>query len=63
MTTKQCPQCGNTHLGLIRTQHLKFCPDCSTWLRWDLAPGQKPLLSASRAHATPITKEAHHHAR
>lgn len=43
-TTKRCPKCGNTHLGLIRTQFLKFCPDCGTCLD----PGQRPLLESSR---------------
>lgn len=48
MSTKACPRCGNTHLGLIRTQFLKFCPDCDTWLPWMLEPQQKPLLGPSR---------------
>lgn len=47
-TTKRCPKCGNTHLGLIRTQFLKFCPDCGTWMEWNLDPGQRPLLGPSR---------------
>lgn len=38
-TTKRCPKC-----GLIRTQFLKFCPDCGTCLD----PGQRPLLESSR---------------
>lgn len=50
-STKSCPQCGNEALGLIRTQQLKFCPDCSCWFPWHLEPGQKPLLGPSRALA------------
>jgi len=48
LSTKQCPKCGNEALGLIRTQHMKFCPDCDTWFDWNLDPGQKPLLRDSR---------------
>lgn len=52
VSTKQCPRCGNAHLGLIRTQFLKFCPDCDLWMAWNLDPGQKPLLyDQEPAHA------------
>lgn len=48
MSTRKCPKCGNMHLGLMRSQNLKFCPDCDTWIKWELTPGQKPLIQASR---------------
>lgn len=56
-TTKKCPNCGNTALGLMRTLNLKFCPDCDTWMEWRLDPGQPPLLGPSRkvGSATPVT--------
>lgn len=47
-TTKKCPNCGNTALGLMPSLNLKFCPDCSTWIEWRLGSGQPPLLGPSR---------------
>jgi protein-arginine kinase activator protein McsA len=44
VTTKACPKCGNTYLGLIRTQNKKYCSDCNTWFDWFLDKDQKPLL-------------------
>jgi hypothetical protein len=32
---EKCPRCGNTHLGLMLTLHLEFCPVCDTWIRFD----------------------------
>ena len=45
-TTKKCPNCGNTHLGILRSYNLKVCVDCTpfTYIKWELDPGQKPLL-------------------
>jgi len=43
-TTKICPECGNTRLAKFHSFHKKYCPDCYTWIEWDLEPGQKPLL-------------------
>jgi len=37
-------QCGNESLGLMRTLHLKFCPECDSWIIWALDKGQKALL-------------------
>jgi hypothetical protein len=31
---ENCPQCGNTHLGLMLTLRLQYCADCHTWLRY-----------------------------
>jgi len=45
MTTKACPQCGNTNLILLRTLHLKVCMDHKKAVRipWNLSKGQPPL--------------------
>jgi len=43
ISTKHCPNCGNTYLGLIRTKKLKYCPDCNTWIPWNLDEGQQVL--------------------
>lgn len=40
-TTKQCPNCGNDRLILLRTQNKKACVDCHTLMGWYLEPGQK----------------------
>jgi len=37
-------QCGNESMGLLRTLHLKFCPDFESWVLWMLDKGQKSLL-------------------
>jgi len=42
-TTKECPNCGNTHLIQITTQNVKLCPDCRTEIPWYLEEGQLPL--------------------
>jgi hypothetical protein len=49
-STKQCPKCGNTVLGKIGTQQLKFCTNkhCNHWFHWPLDEGQKPLITSSR---------------
>jgi len=44
ITTKECPNCGNTHLILLSTLNLKLCSDCQTEIPWYLDKGQKPLL-------------------
>lgn len=49
-STKQCPRCGNTHLGLLYSLNLKYCSDCHIYMRWELDAGQVPLLSPS-SHA------------
>lgn len=47
-TTKYCPNCGNTHLLLIRTQNHKYCTDCDTKIPWYLDDDQEPLIKAQR---------------
>ena len=44
-TTKECPNCGNTHLILLTSLQLKLCTDCRTEIPWYLDEGQKPLLT------------------
>lgn len=39
--TKQCWDCGNPKLVLIRTQQIKYCTHCHTTIPWHLEPGQK----------------------
>lgn len=48
MSTKRCPKCGNERLGQMRSQRLKYCPDCHHWMDWSLSPGQKPLVGPAR---------------
>lgn len=43
-TTKACPQCGNTHLILLRSLNAKHCSDCNLEIPWNLDEGQKPLI-------------------
>ncbi len=43
MTTKECPHCGGTALGLIRTQFIKYCTDCWTFFPWPLDEDQETL--------------------
>jgi len=43
-TTKECPDCGNTHLVCIATQNIKICTDCNIEIPWTLDQDQKPLL-------------------
>lgn len=50
-TTKSCPECGNTHLGLLRSQNLKLCNNYKQhsdkkikYIPWPLDEGQKPLV-------------------
>jgi predicted RNA-binding Zn-ribbon protein involved in translation (DUF1610 family) len=42
-TTKVCPECGNTHLALLRTLDQKVCTDCGKTIPWFLEPGQKQI--------------------
>lgn len=56
MTTKQCPDCRNTHLAQLRTLNLKYCPDCNEWIEWPLTEGQKPLLTPPLPVDTTVTK-------
>lgn len=42
-STRECPNCGNSHLIQTRTLNRKFCSDCNTSLYWGLQPGQTPL--------------------
>lgn len=44
-STKQCPDCGNTHLILVSTQNLKLCSDCGSSMTWYLEEGQKSPLT------------------
>ena len=46
VSTKQCPGCGDTQLGEIRSQFIKICANhkCPvTEIPWELDDGQKPL--------------------
>lgn len=42
-STKTCPQCGNTHLALVKQENRKVCTDCNLWIPWYLDEGQKEL--------------------
>mgnify|MGYP000140572452 CR=1 FL=1 len=45
-TTKQCPNCGDTHLGEIRSQFIKICANnkCPvTEIPWELSDDQKMI--------------------
>ena len=42
-STKQCPKCGGVHLGLIRSQFVKYCTDCGLWFPWPLESDQQVL--------------------
>lgn len=44
-STKQCPNCGNTHLILLSTYNTKVCADCNTTIPWFLDEGQSPLYA------------------
>jgi hypothetical protein len=47
VSTKRCPVCNDDQLGLIRTQNIKICSNCSpkfTIIPWHLDPGQKAIL-------------------
>ncbi len=43
VTTKKCPNCGNTHLVLLRTMDKKECLDCHTTIPWFLDKNQPPI--------------------
>jgi len=43
VSTKHCPQCGGVHLGLIRSQFIKYCTDCGLWFDWPLEIDQEVL--------------------
>jgi ribosomal protein L37E len=43
-STKQCPKCGCTALGEMRSLDLKYCTDCGYWFDWKLNPNQDKLL-------------------
>ena len=45
VSTKLCPNCGNTKLLLLRTLNRKYCTECSTEIIWLLADTQKGLLA------------------
>lgn len=49
-TTKKCPECGNTKLGLLPSFNLKVCINHKkfVWIPWYLEEGQKPLFGDSR---------------
>ena len=36
--------CQHESLMMLRSQFIKICYDCNQEWRWDLDPGQKPLL-------------------
>jgi predicted metal-dependent hydrolase len=43
VSTKQCPDCGSEHLGLIRSQFIKYCTECNLWFDWPLEENQEVL--------------------
>jgi RNA polymerase subunit RPABC4/transcription elongation factor Spt4 len=43
-STKQCPNCFNTHLLTFSTLNKKVCTDCDTVIEWKLDKNQKPIL-------------------
>lgn len=44
VSTKQCPNCGDTHLLTFPSRNKKACVSCHTEFVWFLEEGQKPLL-------------------
>lgn len=43
-TSKVCPDCGSTHLALLRSLDRKVCGDCGKHIPWYVKPGEQPLL-------------------
>lgn len=44
-TTKVCSKCGSTTLQLLSSQKIKICYDCGNKMPWELAKGQKSILT------------------
>jgi len=47
-TTKRCAKCGSDVLRLFTSLNLKQCHECGHKMKWNLEPGQKPLIGPSR---------------
>lgn len=47
-TTKECPNCKNVNLLLLRSLDKKICTDCDTVIEWYLEKGQKSLICGQR---------------
>lgn len=48
LSTKLCPNCGNTSLILFRSTNEKYCDICDTTITWKLAENQNSLISNNR---------------
>ena len=44
VSTKQCPNCGDTHLLTFTSRNKKACVSCHTEFDWYLDKDQKPLF-------------------
>lgn len=48
MSTKNCPNCGDERLILLRSLNLKYCTECNEYIYWTLTTNQAPLVTNNR---------------
>lgn len=46
--TPPCWKCSNAECIRLSTRQVVYCPDCNTYTRWRLKPGQRPLINSQR---------------
>jgi ribosomal protein S27E len=48
ISTKRCNKCGHDKLVCLRSTNEKICPECNNVIHWNLAEGQKSLITNNR---------------